>query len=116
MAYDPVADGQTISIYNANASGGVPAAVAQPFGTPIVETIVSGTALQISASRGSHVYLDVNTSAALAIAIGPTSATAITINASQSDAIGFETIYLPAGWYIKLTGTVADFVATAVLM
>lgn len=115
MAYDPVADGQTLSIYNANASGGVPASVAQPFGTPLVETIVSGTAFQISASRGSHLYLDIQTSAAIAIAMGPTNAAAIALNASQADALGFETIYVPAGWWVKITGTVADFVATAVL-
>jgi hypothetical protein len=25
-------------------------------------------------------------------------------------------VYVPAGWYVDLTGTVADFVATAVLL
>lgn len=79
------------------------------------KTIVSGTAFQVSTAQNSTLYLDIATAAALAIAIGPTSATTVAINSSKVDSIGLISVRVPAGWYVKVTGTPADFVATAVL-
>lgn len=80
-----------------------------------VETVVSGTAFQISTAQNSNLYIDINTSSALAIAIGPTNATATAVMASKSAPIGLLNVRVPAGWFVKLTGTPANFVATAVL-
>ncbi len=106
MALTPVQDGQTSPNRpeTDNASK-------QAF----LKTVVSGTAFQVSMSQPSNLYLDITTSAPLAIAVGPTAATATTILASESAALGLLTIRVPAGWYVKVTGTPADFVATAVI-
>lgn len=80
-----------------------------------VQTIVSGTAFQVSVAQNATLYLDITTSAALAIAVGPTASTANTILASESAALGLLNVRVPAGWYVKVTGTPADFVATAIL-
>lgn len=83
--------------------------------TAAVQTFVSGTAKQISASNSAHLYINVTTAAALTIAIGPTSAAATVLNASESDALGMITLFVPGGWYVKLTGTVADLTCTSVI-
>lgn len=80
-----------------------------------VKTVVSGTAFQISVAQNANLYIDIATSAALAIAIGPDASTAVAVMASKSAPIGLLNVRVPAGWYVKLTGTVADFTATAVL-
>lgn len=80
--------------------------------TPAVQTVVSGTAYQFNAKRQVDVYVQVTTAASLKIEYGPTSACATTLNAAQSNTLGLSHITLPAGWYIKFTGTVADFVVT----
>lgn len=77
-------------------------------------TFVSGTAKQVDTRKDNFLYINVTTSAALAIALGPTSAAATVINASESDALGVITLFVPAGWYVKLTGTIADVTCTAV--
>ena len=79
------------------------------YGLAATPTIVSGTAYQVSTKQPSHVYIDITTSAPLAIAIGPTSACAITVLASESAALGVTSVALPIGWWYKLNGTVADF-------
>jgi hypothetical protein len=84
-------------------------------GQAITETLVSGTAFQPSATREAFVYVNVVTSAALAISISSDNVTFVPIMASESAAIGLQTITLPAGWYIKVTGTVADLAVTAIL-
>lgn len=83
--------------------------------TAVVQTFVSGTGKQIDAARGAHLYINITTAAALAIAIGPTSAAATVLNASESDALGLITLHVPGGWYVKLTGTIADVTCTSVL-
>lgn len=106
MAYDPLADGKSTPghVETDNASK-------QAF----TKTITSGTAFQISVAQNATLYLDIATAAALAIAIGPTNATAVAINSSKTDSIGLISVRVPAGWWVKVTGTPADFVATAVL-
>ena len=81
----------------------------------IVETIVSATGYLVSATRASVVYVNVTTAAALALAISADNVTYIPIVASESVALGVVTIELPAGWYVKATGTVADLTVTAIL-
>lgn len=103
--------GQNDAINNAN---GV-TIVSGTSGSSSVKTVVSGTAFQLSATRSGHLYLNITTSASLTISMGPTSSAADAIGVAQSEALGVTTLYVPAGWYVVLTGTVADFVATAVL-
>lgn len=78
------------------------------------QTFVSGTAKQVDTRKDNFLYINVTTAAALAIAIGPTSAAATVLNASESDALGLITLFVPAGWYVKLTGTMANLAVTAV--
>lgn len=80
-----------------------------------VETVVSGTGFQISTTQNAHLYIDVQTSAALAIQLSRDGVTYTTVMASKSAGIGLLNVMVPAGWYVKLTGTPADFVATAIM-
>ena len=109
-------DAQDTAVYNANASGGLPASLLQPSGYSVVETVVSGTPFQVSAARDGYLYINITTAASVTISMGPEAAgTSVPLNAAQSDAIGLVTIRVPRGWYVKITGTVADFVVRAVL-
>jgi hypothetical protein len=107
-------DAQTTAIYYGKGAA-LPAGVQAAAGTAIVEAPTTATAFQVSATRGAHLYINVRTAAALATAIGPDNTTAIALDASQSDAIGMTTIWVPAGWWVKLTGTMANLAITAVL-
>jgi hypothetical protein len=75
---------------------------------------VSGTALQLNTTQDTMLYIAIQTSAALAVAIGPTSGVANAILPSKSYALGMFTIRVPKGWYVKITGTIADLTITAV--
>jgi hypothetical protein len=77
-------------------------------------SFVSGTAQQLSTSQDVTLYIAVQTSAALAVAIGPTSTPANTIMPSRSYALGMATVHVPKGWYVEITGTIADLTITAV--
>jgi hypothetical protein len=85
-----------------------------PSATASSPTFVSGTALKLNATQDTMLYIAVQTSAALAVAIGPTSTPANTIMPSKSYALSMNTIRVPAGWYVKITGTIADLTITAV--
>lgn len=80
-----------------------------------VETVVSGTGFQVSTVQNSHLYIDVGTSAALAIALSRDGVTYTTVMASKAAGIGLLSLAVPAGFFVKLTGTVADFVVTAIM-
>lgn len=109
-----LSDAQTLATYNA--SGTAPGSVIQPTGFSETVTVVSGTPFQISSVRTSDLYINVNTSAALAISMGPTAAgTTVTVSPSQLTAVGLIHLRVPTGWYVVLTGTAADVNVTAVL-
>jgi hypothetical protein len=107
-------DAQTTAIYYGKGQA-LPASVQNATGAAIVEAPTSGVAFQVSATRGAHLYVNVRTAAALATALGPDNTTSVALDASQSDAIGMTTIWVPAGWWVKLTGTMANLAITAVL-
>jgi hypothetical protein len=110
-----ITDAQTLSIYNGEGVA-VPAATLEPSGLPEVITAVSGTPFQISTKRNADLYIAIATAAALTISMGPEAAgTSVPVAASASEAVGVTTLFVPVGWYVKLTGTVADFVLNAVL-
>lgn len=77
-------------------------------------TFVSGTAQQLSTTKDVMLYLDITTAASLTIAIGPTSTPANTLQSAVIGGIGLESVRVPAGWYVKLTGTMGDIVFTQV--
>ena len=81
-----------------------------------VQTFSTGVGKQIDAKRDAYLYVNVTTAAALTVAMGPTSAAATVLNASESDALGMITLFVPGGWYVKLTGTLADVTCTSVLV
>lgn len=108
-------DAQTTAIYYGKGAS-LPASIQNAAGAAIAEVPVSGTAFQVSATRGAHLYVNVRTAAALATAIGPDNTTGIALDASQSDALGMTTLHVPAGWWVKLTGTIANLSITAVLL
>lgn len=107
-------DAQSVAVYNAKGQA-LPSALAPKTGDSIVETVVSGTAFQVSTQRDAYLYVDVTTSASLKVEIGPTSAAAITVSAAKSDALGLLSLHVPVGWFVKLTGTVTNYTVTAVL-
>lgn len=107
-------DALTTAIYYGKGAA-LPTSVQLPTGAAIVESPTSGTAFQVSALRAATLYVNVRTAAALATALSPDNSTFYTLDASQSDAIGMTTIHVPAGWYVKLTGTMANLAITAIL-
>lgn len=85
-------------------------------GTSIVITPTTATPFQVSANRSADLYINIRTAASLEVQMGPTSAgTAVTIDSGESETLGVTTLHVPAGWYVNLTGTMADVVVTAVL-
>lgn len=77
-------------------------------------TFVSGTAQQINTTKDAMLYIDVKTAASLTIAIGPTSTPANTLQSAVVGGLGLESVRVPAGWWVKLTGTMADLTITAI--
>ena len=75
-------------------------------------SFTSTVAQQLSATKNGHLYLDITTAASLTIAIGPTSTPANTLQSAVVGAVGLECIFVPAGWYVKLTGTMSDIAFT----
>lgn len=108
-------DAQTTAIYYGKGQA-LPTAQQLPAGAAIVEAPVTATGFQISATRAAMLYINVRTAAALATAISPDNSTYYALDASQSDAIGVTTLHVPAGWYVKLTGTMANLAVTAILL
>lgn len=112
-----ITDAQTEATYNAELNnsgylttygGGANAAV--------VETIVSATPFQVSTARSSTLYIAIATSASITVSMGAEAAgTSVPIVAAAAEAIGLSTFHVPAGFWVKITGTVADFVVTAML-
>lgn len=80
-----------------------------------VKTVVSGTAFQVSTVQPANLYLDIATAAALTIAVSQDGTNFTTLLNNKVAAIGLITVRVPAGFWVKITGTVANFVATAVI-
>jgi hypothetical protein len=111
-----ITDAQTVAIYDGE-NKALPASIQQSEGTPEVVTATSTTPFQISTQRAAFLYIAIATAAALTITMGPEAAgTSVPVAASAVEAIGVTTLRVPAGWYVVLTGTVADFVLNAVLV
>ena len=72
----------------------------------------SGTAKQLSTTQDVRLMIAIQTSAALAVAIGPANTTTTALMPSQSYALGLVTIPVPKGWWVKITGTIADLTIT----
>jgi hypothetical protein len=108
-------DAQLTAIYYGKGVA-LPAANQQAAGTAVVEVPTSGTGFQVSTTRAAMLYVNVRTAAALATAISADGSTYVALDASQSDAIGMTTLHVPAGWYVKLTGTIANLAITAILL
>lgn len=105
-----ITDAQGQAATNAHADNSAQTAGSTAGGSHAVtaQTFVSGTAKQVDTLKDAFLYINVTTAAALTIAFGPTSAAASVLNASESDALGLITLFVPAGWYVKLTGTMAN--------
>lgn len=108
------AQGSAATNYHADSAANTAGSTAGGSHTAKTVTFTSGTAAQVDTLKDSFLYINITTAAALAIAFGPTSSVATTLNASESDALGLITLFVPAGWYVKLTGTMADVTCTAV--
>jgi len=81
---------------------------------PSSPTFVSGTAQQLSTVQDVMLYIDVKTAASLSIALGPDSSTSTTLQSSVTEALGLTSVRVPAGWYVKLTGTMSDLAVVTV--
>lgn len=106
-----ITDAQTLAIDNAQGE----VITAGESGTAITITPVTATPFQINTAHAADLYITVVTSAALAIAMGPTAAVAVAVSPSELEAIGVTYLRVPAGWYVMLTGTMADLSVIAVL-
>jgi len=82
--------------------------------TPSAPTFVSGTALQLNTTQDTMLYVEVTTAASLEIQMGSTSSVGTTLLSTITAALGMETIRVPKGWYVKITGTIADLNINAV--
>lgn len=83
-------------------------------------TLVSGTAQRFYSDRDCVAYVNVTggASGTCEVQIGPTSAVANTLATSMAAGTGTDmllTIKLPAGWYLKVTVSVATIAATTVV-
>jgi Pectate lyase superfamily protein len=103
--------GATVTAGVASMNGGTDTSGTATASSP---SFTSGTAKQCSTTQDVILYIAIQTAAALAVAIGPTSTPASTIMPSQSYALGLQTIRVPKGWYVKITGTIADLTITQV--
>ena len=113
-----ITDAQTEAAFNAEGTTEAAAYLAAQgslSGYSAVLSPTTATAFQPSTTRESFVYINITTAAALTTAMGPTASCAIAVGAAASDALGVTTLSVPAGWYVMLTGTMADVVVTAVL-
>ena len=75
---------------------------------PSTPTFVSTTAQQLSTTTDGMLYIAITTAAALAVAIGPTSGVTTTMIPSATYGLSVISIRVPKGWFVKVTGTVAD--------
>lgn len=77
-------------------------------------SFTTATAKQLSTTQDVMLYIAVQTSAALAVAIGPASTTTTALMPSKSYALGLIPIRVPKSWWVKITGTIADLTITQV--
>jgi hypothetical protein len=113
-----VTDAQGIAAVNAHldAAANTPGSTTTGSHTAAAVVFVSGTAQQIDKLKDASLYINVtNAATALAVAIGPTASTTVTLNASQTDALGLVNVLVPGGWFVKLTGTMANVACTSIL-
>lgn len=95
----------------ASFDGGTNTAAGAVITTP---TFVSGTAQQISTTKDAMVYIDVKTAASLTLALGAASTATTVLQSAVVSGLGLSSIRLPAGWFLKITGTIADLTITAI--
>jgi hypothetical protein len=102
-------DGLIAPYGGASNTSGCAAVLTPTFATTVATQLADTT-------RDYNVYLAVTTSGtATSIAIGPTSAVANTILPSSSVTAGVVyKVMLPAGWFLKFTGTTTVISATAI--
>jgi hypothetical protein len=91
--------------------GGTNTAASAAITTP---TFMSATAQQISTTKDAIVYIDVKTAASLTLAIGANSSATTVLQSAVVSGLGLSSIRVPAGWYLKITGTIADLTITAI--
>lgn len=72
----------------------------------------STVAKQLSTTQDVHLLIAINTSASLAITMGPTTGAENTILAAEVAALGVITLPVPVGWRVVITGTIADLTIT----
>ncbi len=78
--------------------------------TPASIAFVSTTAKQVSTTSDAVLYIACTTSTALTVAMGATSgASDVTLVSAATVTVGLISVRVPMGWYVKLTGTMADF-------
>lgn len=95
----------------ASFDGGTNTAAGAVITTP---TFVSTTAQQISTTKDAMVYIDVKTAASLTLAIGAASTATTLLQSAVVSGLGLSSIRVPAGWFLKITGTISDLVITAI--
>ena len=88
--------------------GGVPAIITPAF--------TSTVAQQLSASDVVFLFIDVTTAASLTIAIGADSSASTVLQSAVAGALGAILVPVPAGWYVKLTGTMGDLNITGIIL
>jgi hypothetical protein len=106
-------DAQTLAMYNAE-NVAEPTALSDPANTVQTVSFTTGVAFQPNPTRSCTLYIDVRITAALAVSIGPVTGAEVPLITSEQVAIGVQTVNVPNGWYVVLTGVSADVVVNAV--
>jgi len=117
--YDSVTG--TLSHFTGTASVPVPLSVLVSPTANSTVTLTSGTAVQNSAAAAATYYVGITggTSGTVKVEMGPTSACAITvILAAAGNAVSSYPLplHVPAGWYVKVTTSVATINANTVVI
>lgn len=117
--YDSVAG--TLSHFTGSSSVPVPLSVLVSPTANSTVTLTSGTAIQNAASAAATYYVGITggTAGTVKVEMGPTSACAITaIPAAAGNAVSSYPlpIHVPAGWYVKVTTSVATINANTVVV
>ncbi len=86
-----------------------------PTGVFTSPSVTTGTAFQCSTTAAAQLYITVNTSATLAVSMGPTNATADAVVVAEAVALSNITLVVPKGWWVKLTGTIADLTISQIV-
>jgi len=98
--------GDPLVLDSGSDTSGVAAATSPSFSTNVAK--------QLDTTQDVMLYIAVQTSVNLTVAIGPTSTPATTVMPTKSYALGLISLRIPKAWWVVITGTIADLTITQI--